>query len=249
MALQQATALSECTVHCCADKITNPFIFAFMQGNIIERFDKSNFERLIGVLCMRDSHLAQIVAGHGMPPMWTRPNTFATLVLTILEQQVSLAAAFAAYKKLEAAIGTPTPEKILAMSNEALRACYFTRQKTGYVQGLAAAVMTGTIDLQRYENMPDDAIRHELIQLKGIGHWTIDVYLLHALNRTDIFPVGDIALVNALRDVKGLDKNTPKETLLQIAEPLRPYRSLASMMLWHHYLSKRKIQPLDPLSL
>jgi DNA-3-methyladenine glycosylase II len=218
-----------------------------MQEQIIERFGKNNFETLVGLLCQRDEHLAQIVHTHGMPPMWTRPNSFATLVLTILEQQVSLAAAFAAYKKLESAIGEPTPEKILALRNEDLRACYFTRQKTGYVQGLAAAVWNGTIDLKRYETAPDDAIRHELIQLKGIGHWTIDVYLLHALQRTDIFPIGDIALVAALRDVKSLDKTTAKETMLVIAEPWRPYRSIASMMLWHHYLSKRKTQPIDPL--
>ncbi len=213
----------------------------------MERFGKSNFEHLVRTLCDVDEHLAGIVRRYGMPPLWVRPNTFATLVLTILEQQVSIAAAFAAYKKLEAAIGEPTPQKILRMSDEALRSCYFTRQKTGYVRGLAAAIEGGIIDLQRYETMPDDAVRRELIQLKGIGHWTIDIYLLHALGRTDIFPIGDIALVNAMKDVKGLDKHTSKETLVQLAEPWRPYRSLATMMLWHHYLSRRKpIQ--DPVS-
>ncbi len=211
------------------------------------RFDRNNFTELVHTVCDRDEHLAQIVARHGLPPMWTRPNSFATLVLTILEQQVSLASAFAAYKKLESSIGTPTPEKILAMSNEALRACSFTRQKTGYVQGLALAIKEERIDLQQYEHMPDDAIRHELIQLKGIGHWTIDVYLLHALGRSDIFPIGDIALVAALREIKGLDKSASKESMLSIAEPWRPYRSIASMLLWHHYLSKRKFQ--DPLLL
>lgn len=178
--------------------------------------------------------------------MWVRPNNFATLVLTILEQQVSIAAAFAAYKKLEAYIGEPTPEKILAMSDEELRACYFTRQKTGYARGLATAITEGSINLERYTTMPDDAVRNELIRLKGIGPWTIDIYLLHALHRTDIFPIGDIALVNALKDIKGLDKHTPKETLMEIAEPWRPYRSIATMLLWHHYLSKRKPHP-DPL--
>ena len=213
----------------------------------MERFNSNNFEELVGTLCRIDADLQAIVDRHGMPPMWIRPNTFATLVLTILEQQVSIAAAFAAYKKLEAYIGEPTPEKILSMSDEELRACYFTRQKTGYVRGLAAAVQNGTVHLERYEQLPDDVVRHELIQLKGIGHWTVDIYLLHALHRTDIFPIGDIALVNALRDIKGLDKLTPKETLVELAEPWRPYRSIATMLLWHHYLSKRK--PIkDPTS-
>lgn len=213
----------------------------------MERFDQNNFENLVHTLCHIDTDLQGIVARDGMPPMWIRPNNFATLVLTILEQQVSIAAAFAAYKKLDAFIGEPTPEKILALSDEELRACYFTRQKTGYVRGLATAIQNGTINLQHYESLHDDAVRHELIQLKGIGHWTVDIYLLHALHRTDIFPIGDIALVNALKDIKGLDKQTPKETLLEIAEPWRPYRSIATMLLWHHYLSKRKpIQ--DPTS-
>lgn len=216
--------------------------------NEITRFDEHNFALLVAQLCNQDAVLAQIKARYGMPPMWTRPNSFATLVLTILEQQVSLAAAFAAYKKLEAAIGEPTPQKILAMTNEELRACYFTRQKTGYVQGLAAAILEGKIDLSRYEHASDETVRQELIQLKGIGHWTADIYLLHALRRTDIFPIGDIALVNALREVKGLDKATPKEELLKIAEPWRPYRSIAAMLLWHHYLSKRK-KIEDPVGL
>jgi DNA-3-methyladenine glycosylase II len=195
---------------------------------------------LVSALAQKDEDLGAIITNHGIPPMWSRPNTFATLVLTILEQQVSLAAAFAAYKKLTEAIGEPMPERILQLSDEAMRACYFTRQKMGYVRGLAQAILYGKINLERYENMPDDEVRDELIQLKGIGHWTVDIYLLHALQRTDIFPLGDIALVNALREVKGLDKTTPKEIMLGLAEPWRPYRSIASMMLWHHYLSKRK---------
>lgn len=213
----------------------------------MDRFDKNNFELLIHTLCDKDEHLSSIISQHGPPPLWIRPNTFATLVLTILEQQVSISSAYAAYKKLEAAIGEPTPQKILLITDEALRNCYFTRQKMGYIRGLATAVQEGKINLKSFDTMPEDAVRNVLIQLKGIGNWTIDIYLLHALQRTDIFPLGDIALVNALCDIKGLDKATSKETLLKIAEPWRPYRSIATMMLWHHYLSKRKPHS-DPLT-
>lgn len=206
----------------------------------MEQFDKSNYEGLVQQLCKTDGDLAGIVERYGMPPLWVRPNSFATLVLTILEQQVSLQAAFAAYKKLEAAIGEPTPERILAMSDAALRECYFTRQKTGYVRGLATAIYSGQVVLKNFEVMPDEQVRHELMQLKGIGHWTADIYLLHALRRTDIFPLGDLALVQALQEVKGLEKTAGTEIMLQLAEPWRPYRSIATMMLWHHYLSKRK---------
>ncbi|WP_240040724.1 DNA-3-methyladenine glycosylase family protein [Pseudocnuella soli] len=206
----------------------------------MEQFDKSNYEALVQQLCSIDEDLTRIVEAYGMPPLWTRPNSFATLVLTILEQQVSLQAAFAAYTKLEAAIGEPTPEKILAMSDAELRACYFTRQKTGYVRGLATAIYSGQMVLAQFEAMPDEQVRQELTRLKGIGPWTADIYLLHAMRRTDIFPLGDLALVLALRDVKGLDKSVSKETMLVLAEPWRPYRSVATMVLWHYYLSRRK---------
>ncbi len=174
--------------------------------------------------------------------MWTRKQGFETLILTILEQQVSLAAAFAAYKKLKEAIGTVTPSKILAMSNEELRACYFTRQKQVYAKELASAFLSKQIQWKKFPNMKDDEVREQLIAIKGIGNWTVDVYLMHALQRTDLFPLGDIALVNSMKEVKQLPHHISKEELLAIAEPWRPYRTIASMILWHAYICKRKIR-------
>lgn len=213
---------------------------------MITTFHEHNFSELCHGLAQKDEALQGIIAAYGLPPMWTRPNSFATLVLIILEQQVSISAAYAAFIKLKGSIGEPTPEKILAMSDEELRACYFTRQKRGYVRGLATAVLEGSVNLARYESMTDAAVRAELTQLKGIGHWTVDIYLLQALRRTDVFPIGDIALVAALKETKGLDKTTSKEALLQLAEPWRPHRSMATMLLWHHYLRKRNRKGVDP---
>ncbi len=94
------------------------------------------------------------------------------------------------------------------------------------------------------EELPDEIVREQLIQLKGIGNWTIDVYLMHALRRTDLFPLGDIALVNSLKHIKKLSPDISKEKMLAIAEPWRPYRTIAAMILWHDYLKRRgtKIQ-------
>ena len=169
--------------------------------------------------------------------MWTRPNTFQTLILTILEQQVSLAAAYAAFKKLKQKIGYVTPAKILQLTDEEMRACYFTRQKMGYARGLAEAVQLKKVQLKK--------LRSELIKLKGIGHWTIDVYLMHALQRTDLFPLGDIALVNSLKEIKQLHPHISKEEMLKIAAPWRPYRTIAAMILWHAYIKKRNIKLRD----
>lgn len=173
--------------------------------------------------------------------MWTRPNRFQSLVLFILEQQVSLASAYAAFKKLREKIGYVTPAKLLQLSDEKMRACYFTRQKMGYARGLALAVQSGSIRLSALSQLPDESVREKMIVLKGIGHWTIDVYLMHSLQRTDLFPLGDIAL-GQLEEVKGLPKDISKEKMLAIAEPWRPYRTIASMILWHAYIQKRGIK-------
>lgn len=205
-------------------------------------FNETNFAGICRKLAKKDTDLAGIIKQHGLPPMWTRPNTFQTLILTILEQQVSLAAAYAAFKKLKDKIGYVTPPKILKLTDEEMRACYFTRQKMGYARGLAEAIHSKKIVLRKLAAAKDEEVRNILIQLKGIGHWTIDVYLMHALQRTDLFPLGDIALVNSLKEIKLLPKDISKEEMLTIAEPWRPYRTVASMILWHSYIKKRGIK-------
>ena len=123
------------------------------------------------------------------------------------------------------------------MTDEELKACYFSRQKIVYTRGLATELSEGRLDLDSLEVLPDDAVRARLITLKGIGNWTIDVYLMFVLQRADIFPMGDLAAINALRRVKKLPKETSKDRLLEIVANWRPYRSVATMLLWHLYLS------------
>ena len=205
-------------------------------------FTTANFHGLCDELAQKDKHLAAIIKEYGHPPMWTRPNTFQTMVLFILEQQVSLASAYAAFKRLKEKISYVTPSKLLQLTDEEMRACYFSRQKTIYARELATAIKKRKINLKQLSLLPDEAIRNVLIQLKGIGHWTIDVYLMHALQRTDLFPLGDIALVNSLKETKQLSKDISKDEMLKIAEPWRPYRTVAAMILWHAYIQKRGIK-------
>ncbi|MEQ1675102.1 MAG: DNA-3-methyladenine glycosylase 2 family protein [Chitinophagaceae bacterium] len=205
-------------------------------------FNEKNFLQLCKKLAQKDADLEAIIRQYGYPPMWTRPATFQSLILFILEQQVSLASAYAAFKKLKEKIGYVTPGKLLRMTDGELRACYFSRQKIIYARELAAAVQKRKIVLKRLSALPDEEVRVQMIQLKGIGHWTIDVYLMHSLQRTDLFPLGDIALVNSLREVKQLPKGISKEDMLKIAEPWRPYRTVAAMILWHAYIKKRGIK-------
>lgn len=214
-----------------------------MKSKIIERFSKENLQEHYDLLALKDSDLQLIIKEFGYPPLWMRTNTFETLVLTILEQQVSLASAYAAYTKLKEALETITPQNLLKLSDEQLRSCYFSRQKISYTRELAHAIISQRISLEKFYEMEDDLVRQELKKLKGIGDWTVDIYLLHALQRSDVFPIGDLALVNAIKMVKGLTAIT-KEEILQMAEAWKPYRSIATMLLWHYYIKKKNIRLL-----
>ena len=209
---------------------------------MMEVFNEANFKQLCNALARKDSHLQAIVQQYGHPPMWNRPASFESLVHIILEQQVSLASARAALEKLRAKVGKITATKVLALSDAELRDCYFSRQKTVYVRCLAEAMVTKKLKLASLAAATDDEIRTELKKIKGIGDWTVDIYLLFVLQRSDIFPTGDLAMMNALKQVKQLPKHTTKEEITQLAEAWRPHRSLATMLFWHYYIKTRNIR-------
>ncbi|GAC1307433.1 MAG: DNA-3-methyladenine glycosylase [Mucilaginibacter sp.] len=216
-------------------------IFEFPQRNsLINKFTHANYHNICDELASADTALAGIINSHGYPPLWSRPNTFETLVHIILEQQVSLASALSALNKLKERIQEITPARILLLTDEEMKACYCSRQKTGYIKYLAEAILSGRLRLVELEQLSSDEVRAKLVALKGIGNWTADVYLMFVLQHPDIFPAGDLAAVNALKRVKSLPPDTTKEHILQIAETWQPYRTIATMLLWHFYLSAPK---------
>jgi DNA-3-methyladenine glycosylase II len=203
-------------------------------------FSQKNFRQICDELAATDKSLKEIVDMYGYPPMWTRPNTFESLIHIILEQQVSLASALAALNKLKARLKNLSPKTLLTLNDEELKACYFSRQKTIYARELAQALNSKKISLRAFETMEDDKIREQLTSIKGIGNWTVDIYLMFVLQRADIFPPGDLAAVNALKQIKKLKKDTDRSDLLKITAKWSPYRTVATMILWHYYLSLRK---------
>lgn len=206
---------------------------------MINTFSEENFQSICDELGMRDPELKYILQTYSYPPMWTRPNTFETLIHIILEQQISLASALSALNKLRERLITITPKALLTLTDEELKACYFSRQKTIYVRSLATAIRTKQLVLKELETLSNDEVRNKLTALKGIGNWTTDVYLMFVLRRTDIFPVGDLAAVNALKNIKKLTQDTKQEKIFEITAQWQPYRTVATMILWHHYLSSR----------
>ena len=190
-------------------------------------------------LSAADRDLAQVVNRYGPPPMWGRSPGFATLLRIILEQQVSLASADAAYRRLRARIGRVTPTAFLELDDRALRQAGFSRQKTLYGRELARAFRDGQLKTRELKRMSDREIAASLTRIKGIGEWTVNIYLLMALRRPDVWPPGDLALAKAAREVKGLNEIPNDKELMSMSETWRPWRAVAARILWHYYLAVR----------
>jgi DNA-3-methyladenine glycosylase II len=207
---------------------------------VIRTFDSTDFTLLCDKLASKDRHLAKIILQFGYPPLWKRRPDFETLIHIILEQQVSLASAKAALDKLKLKIGIITPENLLKLSDEEMRSCYFSRQKMAYARHLSEQVLSEKFSIAKLKMMNDDAVRTSMKTIKGIGDWTSDVYMMMALQRTDLFPTGDIALIKSIKQLKQLADDCSKEDVLAVAEKWRPYRTIAAYLLWHNYLGQRK---------
>jgi len=198
--------------------------------------DEAALARAVSRLAKRDHDLARVVGEYGRPPLWEREPGFETLVLIILEQQVSLASAAAVHARLLAAAGEVTPARLARMSDEEVRAAGITRQKSVYLRDLARLIVEGELDLRGLERMGDDAARAELTKVKGVGAWTAEIYLLRALGRADAWPAGDLALAIAAERVKRLASRPTTPELIALAEAWRPWRSVAARILWQFYL-------------
>jgi DNA-3-methyladenine glycosylase II len=199
------------------------------------------FREHCDTLAVKHAVFAEIIETYGYPMPHTRPANFATLVRLILEQQVSLASAKATFDKLKSCVEAIEPNAILSLSDEALRAAGISRQKVVYLRVLATAILDKILDLDALFALDDESVQAELIQIKGIGNWTADVFLMECLGRLDIFPIGDVALRNAMKACLDLPKETTNKELIIIADAYRPLRSVATFLFWHDYLSKKKI--------
>lgn len=201
--------------------------------------NQDGLRRGVAALAAADPRLAGLLRLNGIPPLWARAEGFPTLLKIILEQQVSLDSAAAAYANLEAELGTVDPTAFLGLDATTLRRIGFSRQKAGYGRLLAEGLLRGTIDLAGLRNLGDAAARAGLMKVKGVGPWTADVYLLFALNRPDVWPAGDRALVVSMAESLQLDAVPSYESAAAMADSWRPWRSVAARMLWHAYLLRR----------
>ena len=192
-------------------------------------------------LLKKDRVFQQIFDLYGEPTISTRPQGFESLCKLIVEQQVSLAAAKACYLKLENFLGIISPENITKISDEELRSNGISKQKTVYLKGLSNAVLNGELQLETLSEKTEEQIKTTLTAIKGIGNWTAEVYMMFCLQKEDVFPIGDIALQNTLKELYSVSS---KEEMILLSKNWKPYTSLATYFFWHYYLKKRNREPL-----
>jgi DNA-3-methyladenine glycosylase II len=190
----------------------------------------------IHFLSQKDEVLKTIIADFGLPIIQKREEGFASMCHIILEQQVSIASAKAAYEKLVNLVGKVDPFNISNATDQDLRTCGISRQKTLYLKDLAQRVISMELDFSSLPMKSEQQIRNELIQIKGVGNWSIDVYLMFCMQSQDIIPLGDIAIKNTLMELYNCQS---EEEMLAISSNWKPFRTLASFIIWHYYLKKR----------
>jgi DNA-3-methyladenine glycosylase II len=189
----------------------------------------------LDAIAAQEPAIARALELCGYPEPRIRSTGYATLLRTIVGQQVSVAAAASVWAKLEALLGEEMPpEKLLAADFDALRACGLSRQKQGYARSLCELVVSGALNLDALPQDDEEAIA-ELVQIKGIGRWSAEIYLLFAEGRADIWPAGDLAVQAGLHKLLGLTERPSEKLTRELAEAWRPHRGAAAIFTWHCY--------------
>lgn len=193
-------------------------------------------QQVIEFLYSKDEILKNILEKFGNPIIQKRQEGFASMCHIILEQQVSIESAKACYLKIENYLENITPKNIFNVTDEELRNCGVSRQKIIYLKDLASKVISNEINFESFATKSEEQIRKELITIKGVGNWSIEVYLMFCLQSPDVIPLGDIAIKNTLIELYNCKS---LEEMEQVSNQWKPYRTFASFVIWHYYLVKR----------
>lgn len=196
----------------------------------------SEIKHQLGILRSRDQQLARAIKSAGIPDVRPMKPGLATLIRIIIDQQVSVATGAAIWRKLTAAAGgAVTARRLIEMGEAGLRNAGLSGQKARYALGLAEGYISRRLNFSSLGRATDEDIRDTLMSFKGIGPWSADIYLMFAMGRPDIWPAGDLGLQISLKLLNNLKTRPSPKELTNIAEPWRPYRSSAALLLWHYY--------------
>ena len=194
-----------------------------------------NLRSDLRALARADTHVAAALERFGYPALRRRPPGFETLLRAIVFQQISIHAAGAIWKRIEAAVTPLTAGAYCGVGDHVLRVCGLSRQKLAYARSLAELVASGEVPLEALGAMADEEAIDQLVKIKGVGRWTAEVYLMFALGRRDMWPADDLGLVVGMQRLKSLRKRPDRKRMLKLGEPWRPRRSAAAHLLWHHF--------------
>lgn len=209
-------------------------------GRRWKRLTRARLLEGVAALAAADPQLGRVVSRFGPPHPWTRRPGYAALVQIVLEQQVSLASGRTAFARLrEACGGEVAAERVAGLAAPVLQAAGVSRRKASYCQEIARRILDGRLDLKALGRADDDTVRERLMDIRGIGPWTANIYLMTALGRPDVWPDGDLALAAAAQQVKDLRERPDARRLREMAAEWSPWRTVAARILWHHYLSER----------
>ena len=199
------------------------------------KLTKHTMPRHVRALRQQCGHMAHAYSVGGMPPARDREGGFRSLLRIIIDQQISVHAGAAIWAKLEKRLTDITAARVLAVQEHTLQACGLSGQKIRYARELAKAIRSGDLDLEALHKLDDDTAAAQLTQVKGVGTWTAEIYLMFAMGRPDIMPAGDLAIQVAAQNLMGLKERPSIKELRVIAERWAPYRTAAAIMLWQFY--------------
>lgn len=195
----------------------------------------ADIERGIAALVDIEPQFAGLVEHTGVPPLRRSEGGFRGLMLIVTEQQLSTASAAAIWARMERELAPMTPDHLATLDDETLRAAGVSRPKVKTIRSLCEAVLSGQCDPQVLEHLPDDDVHDTLVKIKGIGRWTADIYLLSCLGRSDVWPVGDLALQVAVQHAFGFDLRPDEKAMDELGAPWRPWRAVAARIFWSYY--------------
>lgn len=186
-------------------------------------------------IAARDNDVAKALKQVGYPTPRKRPPGFGTLINIIVGQQVSTAAAAAIRGRLELAVEPMTPKNFLQTDETTLRAAGLSSRKVEYGLGLAKAMRAGALNADRLAKQSDEEVIAALTEIRGLGRWSAEIYMMFALKRADVWPAEDLAIAEALKRLKKLDERPNRKISEPLIEHWRPWRSVAALFLWHYY--------------
>lgn len=209
---------------------------------IMQRLSEQTYQKAILEVASQHKDVEAVLETFGYPPFWHREPGFRTLARTVCEQLLSLKAAKTIFGRLESLLSDFHPGHLLEKRDDELRVCGLSKQKSATLKRIATLIQNNSLDLERLQRLDSpDVVRNTLTQIKGIGPWTAESYMILSLHHADIFPLGDVAAVNAIKLNGLIDPDAKKSEIKDFVNQFTPNRTALTLLMWHSYIERKQI--------